>query len=154
MKSQKKDAIDLLIRDHNIVADLIKLFEGVSDKAKAAKKELAEIICYAWNLHRQVEDEVFYPKIRIAMQDTSWFDEAMRERNSVKNLIAQIQAMNPDDYLYEVKMKMLSKHITHHMAEDEEKIFPKVRRSGIDLVALAKEMEDRKLEIKGVALAM
>lgn len=148
MKLQAKDAIELLIKDHQVVKNLFEIYEGLSDRAIVTKKELAETICNELIIHTQIEEEVFYPKIRAAIRDGDLMDEALVEHAAAKNLIAQIQSMNPGDHFYDAKLKVLSEQIEHHVKEEEEEMFPKVRKSGIDLVALGKEMQERKLEIK------
>lgn len=148
MKSQPKDAIELLISDHNEVKALFEKFETLGDRAKVSKKEIADSICHALTVHAQIEEEVFYPKVRKAIKDSDLMDEALVEHAGAKDLIAQILAMNPGDELYDAKVKVLSEQIEHHVKEEEEEMFPKVKKSGIDLVALGQELADRKEEIE------
>lgn len=150
MKSQStpKDAIELLIKDHTAVKNLFEIYEGLSDKAVVTKKEVAEAICNELIIHTQIEEEMFYPKVRRAIKDGDRMDEALVEHSAAKDLIAQIQNMNPGDHFYDAKLKVLSEQIEHHIKEEEEDMFPKIRKSGIDLAALGKEMQERKLELK------
>ncbi len=74
-------------------------------------------------------------------------DEAEVEHASAKDLIAQIQEMDPDDDLYDAKVKVLGEQIEHHVKEEEKLMFPKAKKAGLDLVALADEMLGRKEEI-------
>ncbi|HZV66006.1 MAG TPA: hemerythrin domain-containing protein, partial [Telluria sp.] len=39
--------------------------------------------------------------------------------------------------------------IDHHVEEEEGEMFPKVRKSGLDLVALGQQMAARKAELQG-----
>jgi hypothetical protein len=55
--------------------------------------------------------------------------------------------MNPDEDLYDAKVKVLGEEIEHHVKEEEEEMFKKARKSGLDLMALGQEMAQRKQEI-------
>ncbi|CAG9933057.1 protein of unknown function [Candidatus Nitrotoga arctica] len=55
-------------------------------------------------------------------------DEAMVEHASAKELIAQIQAMAPEEELFDAKVKVLSEQIDHHVKEEEEEMFPLAKK--------------------------
>ena len=149
MKSQpQQDAISLLIQDHNEVKDLFKQFEALGDRSKVKKKTIADTICHALTVHTQIEEEIFYPQIRKAIKEGDLMDEALVEHAGAKDLIAQIQNMNPGDDLYDAKVKVLSEQIEHHVREEEGEMFPKAKKSGVDLIALGREMAERKEEIE------
>ena len=144
MKSSTTDAVALLVKDHKEVKEMFEKFEGLSDRSKATKKKLADQICEALTLHTQIEEEIFYPAVRAAIKDGDLMDEAMVEHAGAKDLIAQIQDMDPGDDLYDAKVKVLSEQIEHHVQEEEEEMFPKAKETSLDLVALGEEMEARK----------
>jgi hypothetical protein len=74
-------------------------------------------------------------------------DEAIVEHASAKDLIKQLQEMQPDDELYDAKVKVLSEQIDHHVKEEEKEMVPKAKKSGLDLRALGQEMALRKQEL-------
>ena len=74
-------------------------------------------------------------------------DEAEVEHASAKDLIAQIESMSPDDALYDAKVTVLGEYIDHHVEEEESEMFPKCRKSSMDLVALGKAIDARKAEL-------
>jgi hypothetical protein len=69
------------------------------------------------------------------------------EHGSAKELIAQIEAMSPGDAMYDATVKVLGEYIDHHVKEEEGEMFPKVRKTDIDLKALGKEIKARKAEL-------
>ncbi|RYE80309.1 MAG: hemerythrin domain-containing protein [Oxalobacteraceae bacterium] len=142
-----QDAIALLTADHREVADMFEQFENLSDRAKATKAKLTEKICNALIAHTTIEEEIFYPAVREAVKDEDMVDEAVVEHASAKDLIQQLQEMNPDDDLYDAKVKVLSEQIEHHVQEEEEEMFEKARKSGLDMIQLGQEMAQRKQEI-------
>ncbi|TFW31842.1 hemerythrin domain-containing protein [Massilia horti] len=147
-----QDAIEMLTADHREVSAMFKEFEGLGERAKVSKKKLADKICTALKLHTTIEEEIFYPAVREAIKDAEdLVDEAVVEHASAKDLIAQIEAMDPDDELYDAKVKVLGEQIEHHVGEEEKELFPKVRKSGLDLAALGAEMAGRKDELAATA---
>ncbi|HEY0490052.1 MAG TPA: hemerythrin domain-containing protein [Telluria sp.] len=147
MKSAKTDAIELLKADHEKVKDLFEKFEALSDRSKVNKKKIADQICLELTVHAQVEEEIFYPAIRDPIKDDDLMDEAVVEHASAKDLIAQISEMDPGDDLYDAKVKVLSEQIEHHVEEEEGEMFPKVRKTKVDLEALGQQMAARKEEL-------
>lgn len=151
MASTKNDAIALLTADHKKVKDLFEQFEGLSDRSKVNKKKIADQICMELTVHAQVEEEIFYPAVRKPIKDDDLMDEAVVEHASAKELIAQISEMDPGDDLYDAKVKVLSEQIDHHVEEEEGEMFPKVRKSGVDLAELGEQMAARKEELMAAA---
>ena len=151
MASTKNDAIALLTADHKKAKDLFEQFEGLSDRSKVNKKKIADQICMELTVHAQVEEEIFYPAVRKPIKDDDLMDEAVVEHASAKELIAQISEMDPGDDLYDAKVKVLSEQIDHHVEEEEGEMFPKVRKSGVDLDALGQQMAARKEELMAAA---
>ncbi len=152
MTAKTKDALQLLKDDHHEVKALFKKFEELSDHSKVSKKNLADQICDALTVHTMLEEEIFYPAVREAIEDDDLMDEAVVEHASAKELIAQIAAMDPDDELYDAKVKVLSEQIDHHVEEEEGEMFPKVRRSKLNLADLGQCMQARKAELQGVSV--
>jgi len=121
----------------------------MTDRAKVSKKKLADEICNALIMHTTIEEEIFYPATREASEDTEdMVDEAVVEHASAKDLIAQIMEMDPDDDLYDAKVKVLSEMIDHHVEEEEKEMFPKTKQLKLDLKALGEEMRARQKEIE------
>jgi hemerythrin-like domain-containing protein len=143
-----QDAIALLTAEHREVKDMFEQFEQLGDRAKASKEKLKEKICQALIVHTAIEEEIFYPAVREAVKDSEdMVDEAVVEHAAAKDLIQQLQEMQPDDDLYDAKVKVLGEEIDHHVQEEEEEMFPKARKSGLDLIALGQEMAMRKQEL-------
>ena len=148
MNAKTIDAIALLTSDHREVKDLFEQYDKLGDKANSKKKTIADEICLSLTLHAMVEEEIFYPAVREAAKDADdLMDEAEVEHASAKHLIAQIQEMDPEDDLYDAKVKVLGELIEHHVTEEEKEMFPKAKKAGLDLQALADEMLRRKEEI-------
>ena len=145
---ESADAIELLKDDHEHVKALFEQYEGLSERAHATKKKLAAQICSELTRHTTIEEEIFYPAVRASGKDKEdLVDEAVVEHASAKDLIAQILDMAPTEELFDAKIKVLSELIDHHVQEEEKEMFPKARKSGLDLNELGRQMAERKSQI-------
>ena len=144
------DALALLMADHKAVKGLFKEYEKLakSDALDDQKAELVENVCIELTLHAKVEEEIFYPAVRAAIADDDLLDEAEVEHATVKDFIAQLQEMLPYENLYDAKVKVLSEYVEHHVQEEEDEMFPKVRTVDLDLEALGRQMQARKEALK------
>jgi hemerythrin superfamily protein len=147
--SMPQDAITLLTAQHKEVHAMFEKFENMTDRAKVSKKKLADEICSALIMHTTIEEEILYPAVREASKDTEdMVDEAVVEHASAKDLIAQVQEMDPGDDLYDAKVKVLGELVDHHVEEEEKEMFPKMRALKLDLSALGQEMAARAAQLQ------
>lgn len=133
--------------DHKLVSTLFAQYE--SSRSKEKKKALVIQICQELNIHAQIEEEIFYPKVKTALQDTELVPEAKVEHETLKHLIAQLEEGEPGEEEFDAKVKVLSEYVKHHVREEQTEIFPKVQSSNLDLEALGAELAQRKEELKG-----
>ena len=143
------DAIKLLKDDHKEVKTYFKQYEDLEDEAE--KQALADKICLALTVHAQIEEEIFYPATREAIDDDDLLDEAEVEHASAKQLIAEIQSMKAGDRLFDAKVTVLGEYIDHHVEEEENEMFPEGRESDLDLKALGAQLAARKAELMAQA---
>jgi len=139
---QEMSAIDILEADHREVEELFEEYEKVEDPSD--KEQLAVQICKALQVHTQLEEEIFYPATREAIENPELIDEAIVEHASAKQLIGEIESMKPEEELYDAKLKVLQEQVVHHVEEEEGELFPEVEASELDLEALGKKMAERK----------
>lgn len=147
--AKKHDAVDLLDADHIAVKKLFTAYSKLCDSDAPAdeRRDLAAQICKELTVHAQIEEEIFYPEVREAIDGEALLDEAEVEHATAKDLISQISEMSPDDDLYDARVAVLGEYIDHHVKEEREEIFVKARKSRLDLVAMADELSQRKMEL-------
>ena len=149
--SEITNAIELLKRDHDDVDTLFSQYEDSKETADDnAKEMLVTQICDALTVHAQVEEEIFYPAARRALdgdEGKDLIDEAAVEHQTLKDLIARLEAAPTDDPLYDAGVKVLSEYVKHHVKEEENELFPKVKSSQMDLEAIGQQLADRKAEL-------
>jgi hemerythrin superfamily protein len=147
-KASPKDAIALLKADHKEVKTMVGLFN--SSRSDSKKAQLAGKICAALEVHAEIEEEIFYPAAREALKRNGedLLDEAEVEHTTVKELIAKIKGGSPGDHLWEAEVKVLGEYVNHHVKEEEGEMFPKVRKTRLDLEALGEQLAQRKAELQ------
>ncbi len=144
-KPAPKDAIALLKADHAAVSQMFAEYEKTRSIAK--KKALVAEICTALTVHAQIEEEIFYPAVKAALKDKLLVPEATVEHASVKDLIGQLEGVQPDGEMYDAKVKVLSEYVKHHVKEEQTEMFTKAKASSADMVDLGARMAARKDEL-------
>ena len=97
-KPAPQDAIALLKADHEAVSQLFAGYEKT--RSASNKKALVAENCNALSVHAQIEEEVFYPAVKAALKDKLLVPEATVEHACVKDLIAQLEGVEPDGEMY------------------------------------------------------
>jgi hemerythrin-like domain-containing protein len=146
-----QDILKMLAEDHKKVKKMFDKFEKMKeeeDQDVEAKEMLVEMCCAELTVHAQLEEELFYPALRDAIDDMDLIDEAEVEHASAKQLIGELNSMQPDDELYDAKFTVLGEYVKHHIEEEEKEIFPKAKKADLDLEAMAEEARERKQEMR------
>ena len=148
-KTNTPDALDLLISDHKSVQRMFKQFDALKEDGDDDQKSaLVGKICLELTVHAQIEEEIFYPAVRDAIEDQDLMDEAEVEHAGAKDLIAQLEAdADTEQELYDAKVTVLGEYINHHVKEEQDEMFPKVRKAKVDTAALGARMFQRKQEL-------
>ena len=145
--AKSSDALALLKADHELVQELFDKFDTArTDKQKA---DLAEQICTELTIHAQIEEEIFYPAVRKAIEEDDLMDEATVEHESAKHLIGELEGMHPGDELFDARFTVLGEYVKHHIREEQREIFPLAKRAKMDLDELGEQMLQRKKELGG-----
>jgi iron-sulfur cluster repair protein YtfE (RIC family) len=144
------DAIVLLKEEHQQIRKLFNDFRAAGENATATKGKLAKRIIEKLTIHTYLENEVMYPEVRNRMpvleNDVL---ESYEEHHVADLLCMELYAMKPDAERFDAKMTVLIENVTHHMDEEEQDWFPKVRE-GLGRNAL-QEMGARMSELRKTA---
>ena len=123
------DAIVLLKADHKEIREQFRRFAAAGENAAAAKGKIVETIIELLTVHTYIENEVMYPEVRKLLPDLE--DdvlESYEEHHVADVLVAELAAMSPDAERFDAKTTVLIENVTHHMDEEEQDWFPKVRQ--------------------------
>ncbi len=148
---QSQDAIAILRADHSLVSGLFAEF--AKTRSGSRKKSLVAQICTELSIHAQVEEEIFYPAIKAALRDKELVPEATVEHATLKDLMAQVEGKEPDGEMYDAKIKVMSEYVKHHVKEEQTEMFPKARKTNLDMKELGARMLVRKEELRPLKTA-
>ena len=144
------DAIVLLKEDHKRMRSLFRQFEKAGDAAYATKGRLSKRILEELTVHTYIENECMYPETRELMPDLEDdILESYEEHHVADVLCLELATMSPKDDHFTAKMTVLIENVEHHMDEEEQDWFPKVRK-GLGRKTL-QDMGDRMVTMKKTA---
>jgi hemerythrin superfamily protein len=144
--SPQQDALAILEEDHRAVEQLFDAFERAEDDDLERKSTLVQRACELLTIHAIVEEELLYPAAREALDadDKGDVDEAFVEHFLVKTLIEKFTQLKAGDEGFDATFKVMSENVSHHVEEEENELFPELRKTGLDLVALGTKITARK----------
>ena len=139
------DATAMLRADLKRVSALFDAFE--TTKSVKRKKEIVGQICMELTVHTTLEEEIFYPAVKAALKDHELVPEANVEHAAVKDLIAQVKDVEPGGEIYDARVKVMGEFVKHHVKEEQTEMFPKAKKTKLDMFALGAKMAARKAEL-------
>jgi hemerythrin superfamily protein len=124
------DAIVLLKEDHKEMRRLFKAFQDAEEGPAAQRQKLVSKILEALTVHTYLENEVMYPEIRKLLPDLEDdILESYEEHHVADVLCAELFTMDADDERFNAKTTVLIESVLHHVEEEEQEWFPKVREA-------------------------
>ncbi|MES2207664.1 MAG: hemerythrin domain-containing protein [Pseudomonadota bacterium] len=133
------NAIELLIKQHRSLEALLS--QTLKEKNKENITQLFSKAGDELTVHIASEEQVFYPAVKNVRTEDILL-ESLEEHLSLKRLLADLVALNPEETTFEPKLKVLTEQAEHHHKEEEEHLFPKVKKllNAEQLDALGEEM--------------
>jgi hemerythrin superfamily protein len=121
------DIYEVLHREHEQVSQLFQQIEGLSHGASRTRSRLFGELRTALEHHSRAEEKVFYPELR--KYDASHFLalEAAEEHHVVDLLLKELSRMDSDKEEWLAKLTVLKEEVLHHVAQEENELFPKAR---------------------------
>ena len=118
----------LLKNDHRTVEQLFTRYEATTDRADKTRRELVDEIIRELSIHAAIEEQVFYPAVRLAVPDAEdEVLEGLEEHHIVKWTLSELQSLDPDAERFHAKVTVLMESVRHHVEDEEGEMFPKVR---------------------------
>ena len=144
------DALELLTADHNRVRGLFARFQAAEGENDAQAARLAEKIFTELDVHTNIEEQLFYPMVtKLNEEIHDLVTEGLEEHHVVDSLMEEIKGLTPSDEHWAAKMKVLIENVEHHAEEEEEELFPKVRKAMDEnaRTELGRQLEARKAQM-------
>jgi hemerythrin-like domain-containing protein len=148
-RSKSVEAIDMLKHDHAEVEKAFKDFEKMDRADMQGCRALVMTVCEDLKVHTTLEEEIFYPAVREAVEDEDVMNEAAVEHETAKMLIEQLENMPDDDPNFHATFTVLGEYVRHHIKEEEGEMFPAARKTDLDFQSLSERMRERKQELLG-----
>jgi hemerythrin-like domain-containing protein len=154
------DAIVLLKDEHKLIKKAFNDFEKAGDKAYQEKGKIVDRIIELLTVHTYIENEVMYPRVRELMPEVE--DdvlESYEEHHVADLLVLELSLMKPDNDRFTAKTTVLIENVRHHIDEEEEEWFPKVREGvgrkklqelGADMIEARKRAPKRPSQVKAM----
>ena len=144
------DAIVLLKNDHKEIKKVFRAFEKAGENATKTKADLVAKMIELLTVHTYIENEIMYPEVRRLLPDLE--DdvlESYEEHHVADVLVMELFALPATAERFDAKTTVLIENVTHHIEEEEDEWFPKVRE-GLGRKQLA-ELGQRMLDAKAKA---
>ena len=127
---QSTDAIVLLKADHKEIRKTFADFEKAGDGAEKTKQRLVDKMIELLTVHTYIENEVMYPRVRALLPDLEDdILESYEEHHVADVLVMELAGMKPDAERFTAKTTVLIENVRHHIEEEEDEWFPKVREA-------------------------
>jgi len=124
------DAVTLLRNDHKTVEGLFKRFEKAGPNAHKTKQDVVAKIVEELSVHAAIEEQVFYPAVRKGVPEASAdVLESLEEHHIVKWVLSELDGMDVADERFTPKVTVLIENVRHHVAEEEDTLFPEIRKA-------------------------
>src|SRR4051794_23005887 len=105
--NRTQTAIELLNDDHRRITELFATYDAAKHAGDVARKrEIAEAACVELALHNEVEEELFYPRVR-ECAGRQLLDEAEVEHATACQLIATLGTLSADDPRFDATFAVL-----------------------------------------------
>jgi hemerythrin superfamily protein len=122
------DAIVVLKADHKEIRRLFREFQAAGDQAIKKKAKIVGQIIELLTVHTYIENEVMYPEVCALLPDLKAdVLESYEEHHVADVLCIELAGMPPGAERFDAKATVLIENVTHHIEEEEQDWFPKVR---------------------------
>jgi len=118
------DATAFLSGAHQKLFDLFEAYEH--SQSIIEKQKTTEKICRTLIINMQLEEEIFHPVMQISLKEKGMVSFARMNHKILRYLVSEIESMDIDSDVYDIKVKVLTEHVKEHIREKQSKIFPKV----------------------------
>ena len=125
------DALEYLTKEHDLFRTLFKAFETAEEADDSATMQQLQVEMFdAIKVHSAIEEEVFYPQAKeVGGEAEDLVAEGIEEHHVADVLMAEVEALSPDDDAWAAKLKVFIENVDHHAQEEESELFPKLRKA-------------------------
>ncbi|MDR7300208.1 hemerythrin domain-containing protein [Haloactinomyces albus] len=127
--TRQRDMIGMLIADHRSVEEAFQEFES-GDGAPEQRRNLIDHIITELVRHSVAEEQYLYPVARESLPDGNEIaDHEIAEHAEAEQTMKQLEGLDPNDEQFTTTAGELISSIRHHVQDEENDLFPKLRQS-------------------------
>lgn len=136
------NATDFLRESHNEIVNMFNDYNRATLLSK--KQQIVKNIHKALTINLHLEDDIFYQEVKRTLMEKHWISAIAMEHSTIKYLLAEIEELEVDSIIYDVKVKVLGEQVKNLLKEKQTKLFPKINASKkIDLWRLGTQIAAR-----------
>lgn len=118
----------LLKKDHEKVAGLLKKLDETTERGVKTREELFGKLKTELEMHAHIEETIFYPALMKEKKTEDITREALEEHQVVKTLLQELDTLPKDDEQWGAKLTVLKENIEHHVEEEEGDMFKQAQK--------------------------
>ena len=115
---------EIITMDHRKVDTIFMEIEKTEDPQKL--QEFFGQLYKDLSVHSEAEEQIVYPAIRSYYSNTQ---QLYDEQAAMKQMLAQIKALNPSTSNFKAQIQQLKTAVQAHVKEEENDMFPQIRRN-------------------------
>jgi hemerythrin superfamily protein len=138
------DVTKILEADHREVETL---FRKISRAEGAERAPMIEELVSSLTGHMDLEEAVVYPAMEPVTGEEA-VTEAETEHGLARKLLQDVVDLGPDEPGFGAALAALEAGISHHVKEEEEEVFPELRKDGSTILEkIATPFMQKRLEL-------
>jgi hemerythrin-like domain-containing protein len=140
------DAFALLADEHVLLRQLFEDFERPEPNDPRRPEDVVFETLNVLRVHARIEEELFYPAAAVALAEIPQA-QAGYSHAAIAEAMERLSAIPPARPEVRLQFARLAEIACRHFAEEEQHLFPLLRRTGMDLTRLGERMAERRIEL-------
>jgi hemerythrin superfamily protein len=137
------DVTKMLEADHRKVE---RLFDEIEEAEGDARQPLIDELATSLQAHMELEEAVLYPAMGTVTGD-EMVQEGNAEHELARKSLQDVLRMAPDEPGFGAALEATKAGISHHVEEEENEVFPKLRKNGSVLEEIATPFMHKRAEV-------
>jgi len=142
------DGVDYLIRDHRTIEEVFDTYAHTIDTS--TKRRLVNEMIRLLSMHTVIEERFLYPLCKEVIledgQGEKLSEHGIKEHRKMKLTLERLLSLDENTETFDEEVKHLIKETKHHHGDEEEDIFPLLRKyaSKECLIEFASQLDSAK----------
>lgn len=122
-------ALEFIRGEHDDFRELLNHYEEVDPEDHSAKRSLIDELIPVVVQHSAMEEGAFYPVVREHVPEIDdEIREGIEEHHVLDVIMQELRQLDASDEQFDAKVGVFAENLLHHLHEEEDELFPKIRR--------------------------